>query len=334
VRFDGQRFEVLSAARSSQDATHRPYGGVVPELATRDHVRLLPGVARRALEDARLSLPVVDVVAATRGPGLAVALMVGHTFAKCLAALLDKPFLGVNHLHGHLISPFIYHDAQHWEGRDCVCLLVSGGHTMLVFLGKQGIPRVLGTTRDDAAGEAFDKAARLLGLPYPGGSAISRAAEQGNSKRFDFPRPMLSEPGLEFSFSGLKTAVRLQIGQLAREGKSIQDAGLMADLAASVQAAIVETLVEKSRRALEQTGAGVLTLAGGVAANAALRVSLQQMCEKMGAEFLPVHPEHSTDNAVMIAAAAGWQFLRGRRSGLEEEVHPQAGGAGDWLTSQ
>ena len=332
VRFDGRRFEVLSAVRASQDTTHRPYGGVVPELATRDHVRLLPAVARRTLEDARLSLPVVDVVAATRGPGLAVALMVGHTFGKCVAAVMDKPFLGVNHLHGHLISPFIFHSADYWDGRDCVCLLVSGGHTMLVFLGKQGIPRVLGTTRDDAAGEAFDKAARLLGLPYPGGPAISRAAQQGDPVRFDFPRPMLSEPGLDFSFSGLKTAVRVQTESLLRQGAQLDDVRLVSDLAASVQAAIVDTLVEKSRRALVQTGARVLTLAGGVAANASLRAGLERMCEELGAEFLPVRPDLSTDNAVMIAAAAGWQFLRGRRSGLEEEIHPQPDGADDWLT--
>jgi len=203
---------------------------------------------------------------------------------------------------------------------------------MLVLLGEEGLPRVLGSTRDDAAGEAFDKAARLMGLPYPGGPAISRAAQQGDPVRFDFPRPMLSEPGLDFSFSGLKTAVRVQTESLLRQGAQLDDVRLVSDLAASVQAAIVDTLVEKSRRALVQTGARVLTLAGGVAANASLRAGLKRMCEKLGAEFLPVRPDLSTDNAVMIAAAAGWQFLRGRRSGLEEEIHPQPDGADDWLT--
>ena len=331
VQYEGLKFTLLSTVHASQEGTHRPYGGVVPELATRDHVRWLPLVAQHALREANVPSSSIDLIAATKGPGLTVALLVGHTFGKCIAASLGKPFVGVNHLHGHLLSPFLHALDLGYLHRPHVCLLVSGGHTLLLHVQPDGRYRVLGTTRDDAAGEAFDKTARLLGLPYPGGPAISKAAAHGDPNSFRFPRPMINEPGLDFSFSGLKTAVKLQIEELRLQGQLLENASIVADLAASVQSAIVDTLVEKVRRALLLTNCSLLTLAGGVAANACLRTALERLCMDLRVDFVPVHSDFSADNAVMIAAAAAWLYSHGTHSTLDEEVQPQADLKEGWL---
>ncbi len=328
VQHDSTGLRVLAAARATQDDTHRPYGGIVPELATRDHVNRLPHAVRDCLQHAALRPEQLDLVAATRGPGLSVALLIGHTFGKVLAAALGKPFLGVNHLRGHIISPYLTPQGAACLGQPAVCLLVSGGHTLLARLDAQLRITQIGATRDDAAGEAFDKAARLLGLPHPGGPHLAAAAMQGRPDAFSFPRPMLNEPGLDFSFSGLKTALRVTLERLRSTSSGLSSSAAqlsVADLAASYQQAIVDTLVGKTRHALQITGAAILTLAGGVAANTCLRAALADMCQSLGVQFLPAAPEHCTDNAVMIAATGALLHQVGHTSTLEEQVEPRPG---------
>lgn len=326
VRYTSGAWQIRSAVRAVQDETHRPYGGVVPELATRDHVNRLPAVVERALAEAGISPQQLDLIAATRGPGLSVALVVGHTFGKCLASVLGKAFLGVNHLRAHIISPYLSARGAELRGRRAVCLLVSGGHTLLALVDEHYNIQQLGATRDDAAGEAFDKAARLLGLPHPGGPHLAVAAESGRPDAFDFPRPMLSEPHLEFSFSGLKTALRVTVEKLRKANPCVSELSLpVADLAASYQQAIVDTLVGKARRALRDTGARVLTLAGGVAANIRLRADLEKMTVEEGAHFLAADPDLCTDNAVMIAATGALLHSVGHTSPMTEEVCPRPG---------
>jgi N6-L-threonylcarbamoyladenine synthase len=269
----------------------------VPELASRDHVRRVVPLARRVMEDAGWGLADVDLIAYTRGPGLAGALLVGSGVACGLAAALDRPTLGVHHLEGHLLSPFLSADPPEFP---FVALLVSGGHTQLMEVEAVGRYRMLGETIDDAAGEAFDKSAKLMGLGYPGGPALARLAAFGDPDVFDLPRPLLHSGNLDFSFAGLKTAVMTQLRKL---GASVCEQD-RAHLAAGTQAAIVEVLVKKSMRALRETGLRRLVVAGGVGANEALRGHLGAACAAQGAR---VHyPEHSlcTDNGAMIAMAA------------------------------
>ena len=295
---------LLAQALHSQIAMHQAYGGVVPELASRDHIRRVIPLTQAVLADAGASLADVDVIAYTEGPGLAGALLVGAGFAVALAAALDKPTLGVHHLEGHLLSPFLSSDAPEFP---FVALLVSGGHTQLMRVTEVGQYEILGETIDDAAGEAFDKSAKLLGLPYPGGPHLARLAESGDPTAFALPRPMLHSGKPDFSFAGLKTAVLTQVKKLGDAPTDRQ----RADLAASTQAAIVEVLVKKSLMALKETGLKRLVVAGGVGANSLLRQQLNAACAK---RQIRVHyPELSlcTDNGAMIAMAAAMRLQRG-----------------------
>jgi len=312
VELQGQQTPLLLAqALHSQIEMHQAYGGVVPELASRDHIRRVLPLGAQVLAQAGRTLASVDVVAFTRGPGLAGALLVGAGVACALGAALGKPVLGVHHLEGHLLSPFLSADPPSFP---FVALLVSGGHTQLMRVEGVGRYSLLGETIDDAAGEAFDKSAKLLGLDYPGGAALSRLAEGGNPLAYKLPRPLLNQPNLDFSFAGLKTAVMVQAKRLAaKQGCTVIElpAQILADLAASTEAAIVEVLVKKSLAALMQTGLNRLVVAGGVGANSQLRVQLNHACQRQG---LRVHyPELHlcTDNGAMIAMAAAMRLQSG-----------------------
>lgn len=294
---------LLAHALHSQVAMHEAYGGVVPELASRDHIRRVLPLTSGVLADAGRTLANVDVVAYTRGPGLAGALLVGAGVACALGAALDRPVLGIHHLEGHLLSPFLSADPPTFP---FVALLASGGHSQLMQVDGVGRYTLLGETIDDAAGEAFDKSAKLLGLGYPGGPALSRLAEQGNAEAFKLPRPLLHSGNLDFSFAGLKTAVLTQ----ARKLGDALDAR-KADLAASTEAAIVEVLVKKSLAALTRTGLQRIVVAGGVGANRRLRQQLDAAC---AARRVRVHyPELAlcTDNGAMIAMAAALRLRAG-----------------------
>jgi N6-L-threonylcarbamoyladenine synthase len=305
VEFDGQEAPRLRAhALHSQIEMHRAYGGVVPELASRDHIRRVVPLAQEVLAQAGAALADIDYVAYTRGPGLAGALLVGAGAACALAAALERPAIGVHHLEGHLLSPFLSADPPTFP---FVALLVSGGHTQLMRVEDAGQYELLGETIDDAAGEAFDKSAKLLGLGYPGGPALARLAEFGNAAAFDFPRPLLHSGNLDFSFAGLKTAVRTQVMKL---GSNVCEQD-RAHVAASTQQAIVDVLVRKSLQALRQTGCRRIVVAGGVGANARLREQLDAECAK---RQIRVHyPELAlcTDNGAMIALAAAMRLQRG-----------------------
>jgi N6-L-threonylcarbamoyladenine synthase len=294
---------ILAQALHSQIAMHQAYGGVVPELASRDHVRRLTPLLREVMAEAGLALPSVDVIAYTRGPGLAGALLVGAGLACALAAALDRPVMGVHHLEGHLLSPFLSLDPPRFP---FVALLVSGGHTQLMRVDAVGRYALLGQTIDDAAGEAFDKTAKLLGLPYPGGPELARMAEFGDAQAFPLPRPLLHQ-GLDFSFAGLKTAVRVHAGKL---GAQVCEQS-RADLAASTQAAIVDVLVHKSMAALRATGLRRLVVAGGVGANRSLRERLGAACEAAGAALHFPELSLCTDNGAMIALAAAMRMAAG-----------------------
>ena len=296
---------LLADALYSQVAMHADYGGVVPELASRDHVRRVLPLARQVLEQAHCTVQDLDVIAYTRGPGLAGALLVGAGVAVALAAALGKPALGVHHLEGHLLSPFLADDAPQFP---FVALLVSGGHTQLMDVQSVGRYSLLGETIDDAAGEAFDKSAKLMGLGYPGGPALARLAEQGNPKAFALPRPLLHSGNLDFSFAGLKTAVMTQHRKL---GPSPSPQTL-ADLAASTQAAIVDVLVAKTVAALKATGTRCLVVGGGVGANRQLRQQLDAAAAQHGVRvhYPPLHL--CTDNGAMIALAAALRLQHGK----------------------
>lgn len=304
VRAEGSAVPTLLAhALHSQIEMHQAYGGVVPELASRDHIRRVLPLTEAVLRESGERLDAVDVVAYTRGPGLAGALLVGAGVACALGAALDKPVLGVHHLEGHLLSPFLSSDPPEFP---FIALLVSGGHTQLMRVDGVGRYEILGETIDDAAGEAFDKSAKLMGLGYPGGPALSRLAEQGDPKSFRLPRPLLHSGDLDFSFAGLKTAVLTQAKKL---GDQLGER--KADLAASTQAAIVEVLLKKTLAALHQTGMKRLVVAGGVGANRLLREQLNAACVQRG---LRVHyPELAlcTDNGAMIAMAAAMRLQSG-----------------------
>ena len=296
--------ELLGQALHSQIAMHADYGGVVPELASRDHIRRIIPLANQALAQAGQALAAIDVVAYTRGPGLAGALLVGAGVACALGAALRKPVLGVHHLEGHLLSPFLSADPPEFP---FVALLVSGGHTQLMRVDGVGQYELLGETIDDAAGEAFDKSAKLLGLGYPGGPALARLADFGDATSFKLPRPLLHSGDLDFSFAGLKTAVLTQARKF--EGSPCEQQ--RADLAASTQAAIVEVLVKKSLKALAQTGLNRLVVAGGVGANAALREHLNAACAARGARVHYPELALCTDNGAMIALAAAMRLQAG-----------------------
>ncbi len=298
---------LLAHALHSQIDMHQAYGGVVPELASRDHIRRVLPLTREVLREAGCGLEAIDLVAYTRGPGLAGALLVGAGVACALGAALDKPVLGMHHLEGHLLSPFLSADPPAFP---FVALLVSGGHTQLMRVEGVGRYELLGETIDDAAGEAFDKSAKLLGLPYPGGPALARLAEGGDPTAFKLPRPLLHSGDLDFSFAGLKTAVLTQVKKF---GPALDDpqAPARADLAASTQAAIVEVLVKKSLAALDATGLKRLVVAGGVGANRALRSQLDAACARRGVRVHYPELHLCTDNGAMIALAAALRVQAG-----------------------
>jgi N6-L-threonylcarbamoyladenine synthase len=297
-RAPGERVpRLLADALHSQADMHAAYGGVVPELASRDHIRRVLPLARRVLADAGRTTADIDLVAYTRGPGLAGALLVGAGVACALAAALDRPVLGVHHLEGHLLSPFLSADPPAFP---FVALLVSGGHTQLMRVDGVGRYTLLGETIDDAAGEAFDKSAKLLGLGYPGGPALARLAELGDATAIPLPRPLLHSGDLDFSFAGLKTAVWTQ----ARKREGAPCDAWRADLAAATQAAIVEVLVKKSMRALRTSGLNRLVVAGGVGANAHLREQLNAACARAGVAVHYPELRLCSDNGAMIALAA------------------------------
>ena len=299
---------LLSHRLHSQIALHQAYGGVVPEIASRDHVKWLLPLVREALAAAESSRESIDGVAYTAGPGLIGALLVGAGFARSLAYAWGRPAVAIHHLEGHLLAPLLEADPP---GFPFLALIVSGGHTQLVDVAEIGRYRILGETLDDAAGEAFDKTAKMLGLPYPGGAALARLAESGRPGRFSFPRPMLDRPGLEFSFSGLKTAALVALRDRALDDQA------RADVAYGFQEAIVETLAEKSRRALTATGHRRLVVAGGVGANLSLRKRLDAVARQAGAQLYFPRAEFCTDNGAMIALAGCVRLSRGDRQGLE-----------------
>ena len=313
---------VLSSVVSSQIQMHAEYGGVVPELAAREHLRNLLPVTQAALREAGVSPNQLEAVAATQGPGLAIALMIGCKAAQALAFTLRKPFVGINHHEAHLYSPWISGDplrARFDEFQPNVSLIVSGGHTMLVLVESDLKHCVLGSTVDDAAGECFDKTGKLLGLPYPAGPIIDRLAETGNPKAFDFPRPMLNEAHDDFSFSGLKTSVRYFIRdhpELANDPQKLRD------LCASVQDAIVEVLVTKTIRAAKRPGVRCVTASGGVTCNRALRRRLLAACERENITLRLAEPKLCTDNAAMIGILAERRLLCGGTTSLDAEIEP------------
>jgi len=302
---------IASSCVQGQDDVHRPYGGVVPELASRDHARTVSQVAARALAEAGVAAEELDGVAVTAGPGLVGSLLVGLSFGKALAYRLGVPLVGVHHLEGHLAAAELSNPEL---VPPYVGLVVSGGHTALYRIEAEGPPQALGETRDDAVGEAFDKVAALLSLGFPGGPALSRAAEDGDPGAYDFPRPLLDRPGFDFSYSGLKTAVALEVERRRAEGPLTPR--VRSDLAASFEAAAVEVLVARARRAVAHTGLDRVAVVGGVAANRRLRVELAAAGERDG--FRAVFPprELCTDNAAMIAAAGARQIARGAHHGF------------------
>jgi len=288
----------------SQIAMHNEYGGIVPELASRDHIRKLIPLIHECLDKSQLSQSDINGIAYTAGPGLVGALLVGASTAKSLAWTWGVPAIGIHHMEGHLLAPMLEDDAPQFP---FVALLVSGGHTLLVEVKGIGSYQLLGESLDDAAGEAFDKAAKMLGLDYPGGPLLAKLAEQGNVTRFEFPRPMTNRPGLDFSFSGLKT---FTLNTLNNTEKTNQD---KADIAYAFQRAIAETLAIKCKRALKQTGLKRLIVAGGVSANTKIRQTLSAMTQKERAEIFFPRPEFCTDNGAMIAYA-GYQHLLSKQS--------------------
>ncbi|MDA0766132.1 MAG: tRNA (adenosine(37)-N6)-threonylcarbamoyltransferase complex transferase subunit TsaD [Verrucomicrobia bacterium] len=311
LRGDTHPPTLLASLISSQIDLHRAYGGVVPEIASRNHALRLHPLVEQTLAAADLRIDQIDAFAATRGPGLASSLLVGHSMAKALALASGKPFLSVNHMEGHLLSPFLDSNSP---PPPHLALIVSGGHTLLIHVRGIGNYAVVGRSIDDAAGEAFDKVARLLGLPYPGGPEIERLAPHGDPSAFPFPR---STPGnFDFSFSGLKTAVLYTLQKLDDPTRHT------ADLAASFQAAVFDVLCSRTLAAARETGVNLVSLSGGVSCNKALRSALQSACADAALDFRPCTPALSTDNAAMIVFAAWLHLRQGHRSLLTEDIDP------------
>ena len=315
--------KILSNVVSSQTKLHAEYGGVVPELAAREHLRNLIPVAKSALQEAGISVEQLDAVAATQGPGLPNALLVGFKAAQALAFALNKAFVGINHHEAHLYSPWISGEppaADFSKFQPNISLIVSGGHTMIVLVESELKHRVLGSTIDDAAGECFDKTGKMMGLAYPAGPEIDRLAEQGNPKAFDFPRPLINDTSDDFSFSGLKTSVRYFL----RDNPALlDDAQKIRDLCASVQAAIVEVLVKKTIRAAQRNNVRVVTASGGVTCNRTLRQELTRACEREGFALRLAEKSLCTDNAAMIGILAERKLLQEiPLPSLDEEIKP------------
>lgn len=314
---------VLANVVSSQIQLHTEYGGVVPELATREHLRNWMPVAETALQKSGLEAKDLNAIAATQGPGLPNALLIGFKAAQALAFALEVPLVGVNHHEAHLYSPWIAGQpaTAHFEAFEPnISLIVSGGHTLLVHVRGLLQHQVLGSTLDDAAGECFDKTAKLLGLPYPGGPVMDRLAQEGNPRAFDFPRPLLKDPGDDFSFAGLKTSVRYFLQKnpgLADDGKALRD------LCASVQAAIVDVLVAKTIRAAKRLEVRCVTASGGVTCNRSLRAELAKACERQGFTLRLAERELCTDNAAMIGILGELKLQKGQPpTELDAEIRP------------
>jgi N6-L-threonylcarbamoyladenine synthase len=315
--------KILSNTVSSQIELHAEYGGVVPELAAREHLKNFLPVAQAALNDAKISADQLDAVAATQGPGLPMALLVGFKAAQAVAFALRKPFIGIHHHEAHLYSPWISGNppvADFSKFQPNVSLIVSGGHTILVLVENELKHRVLGSTVDDAAGECFDKTGKMMGLAYPAGPEIDRLAEQGNPKAFDFPRPLLHDASDDFSFSGLKTSVRYFL----RDNPALlDDPQRIRDLCASIQAAIVEVLVTKTIRAAKKNGVHCITASGGVTCNLALRQQLALACKKGGFTLRLAEKSLCTDNAAMIGILAVRKLMqKGSATSLDEDISP------------
>ena len=309
---------LLAHALHSQIELHVEYGGVVPELASRDHVRKILPLVKQVLAESQSDQHSIDGIAFTQGPGLAGALMVGAAFAQALGYSWGCATLGVHHMEGHLLAPMLEEDAPE---PPFVALLVSGGHTQLIKVASLGHYEILGESLDDAAGEAFDKVAKMLDLPYPGGPQVAKLALSGTRGRFEFPRPMVNRPGLDFSFSGLKTFTMNTIAAETLDGKL--SAQSKADIALAFEDAVVDTLAIKCQRALKQTGLSTLLMSGGVSANTSLRATMAKRAEKQGYRvFYPRH-EFCTDNGAMIAYAGCQRLLRGERADLSFAVKPR-----------
>ena len=303
----------------TQIALHADYGGVVPELASRDHIRKLAPLLQAALQEANLTAKDIDGVAYTCGPGLVGALLVGSTVARSLAYAWNVPAIGIHHMEGHLLAPMLEENPPHFP---FMALLVSGGHTQLVRVDGVGRYELLGESIDDAAGEAFDKTAKLLGLDYPGGAALARLASNGTPNRFAFPRPMTDRPGLDFSFSGLKTFAANTLHQVMQEEGELAEQS-KADIAYAFQEAVVDTLAIKCKRALKQTGLKRLVIAGGVSANKQLRQTLAELMQQLGGQVFYPQPQFCTDNGAMIAYAGFLRLKQGQQQDLAIEVRPR-----------
>jgi len=310
--------ELLSNIVASQVDFHRKFGGVVPEVASRKHTELIISVLDEALRAAGVEASGIDVIGVTCGPGLIGSLLVGVSLAKAMSLALDIPLIGVNHIEGHVYANFLEHpDIE----PPMVCLVVSGGHSDLLYLPEHGRFELMGRTRDDAAGEAFDKLARVLGLGYPGGPEIDRVAALGDPEALDFPRAYLGEGSYDFSFSGLKTAVINHLRKARERGEEVS----VADVAASLQKAIVDVLVDKAIMAALDKGVGVLAVAGGVASNSFLRRELQRRASPVGLKVVYPSPALCTDNAAMVACAAYYRYMRGDVASLELKAIPNLG---------
>ncbi len=307
VRGQRNTVDIVSHIISSQIPTHRKYGGVVPEVAARHHVVNMIPVVHEALRRAKLTAHDIDVIAVTRGPGLVTSLRIGVQSAKALAYAWHKPLLGINHMEGHIYANWFAHPPIQFP---VVSLVVSGGHTELIHMPRHGTYRLIGRTRDDAAGEAFDKVAKLLGIPYPGGPHIQQLADKGDATRFDLPRPMLHTKNYDFSFAGLKTAMLYLVRKEFSQKKPP-----LPDLCASFQQAVIDVLVHKTVRAAQEYQARSVLLAGGVAANEPLRTQLGAALHKLNAKILYTNPplKLCTDNASMIAMAAYWHAKKKER---------------------
>ena len=307
--------EVLSNVISSQIALHTLYGGVVPEIASRKHIEKINVVIEEALAEAHMTLDDIDAIGVTYGPGLVGALLVGVSEAKAIAYAKNLPLIGVHHIEGHISANYI-------ENKDLeppfACLVVSGGHTHLVIVKDYGKYEIVGRTRDDAAGEAFDKVARAIGLGYPGGPKIDKVSKEGNPNAIAFPRAKVADSAYDFSFSGLKSAVLNYLNGCKMKNIPI----VQADVAASFQKAVVDVLVEHAMHAMEEYGFKKFAIAGGVASNSALRSAMEEACKKRGVAFYHPSPILCTDNAAMIGAAAYYEYLAGTRSGCDLNAVP------------
>lgn len=307
--------EMLSNVISSQIKLHTLYGGVVPEIASRKHIEKINQVIEEALKEAGVTLDDIDAIGVTYGPGLVGALLVGVSAAKAIAFAKNKPLIGVHHIEGHVSANFIEHKDLK---PPFLCLIVSGGHTHLVMMEDYGKFKIIGRTRDDAAGEAFDKVARAIGLGYPGGPKIDKAAKEGNPHAMEFPRAHVADAPYDFSFSGLKSAVLNYINHAKMLGEEIS----VPDIAASFQNAVVDVLVEHSMLAAKEYGVDKIVMAGGVASNTALREGMRKACEENNLEFYYPSPVLCTDNAAMIGAAAYYEYMNGTRHGWDLNAVP------------